>query len=827
MQPLPVDEVCADLCTRLRKQGAALLIAPPGSGKTTRVPGALIDAGLQGEVWVLQPRRLAARAAARRVAEERGSRLGGEVGYQVRQDKKAGKDTRIRFVTEGILLRRILADPFLEGVGAVVLDEFHERSLEADQCLCMLREIRETVREDLQVLVMSATLHAEPLLQYLAPCALVETRGSLHPVEVRYLPQAGREIDLLPAVRQALEESRGDLLVFLPGVREIERGQRQLAELARRQDLALLPLHGRLPAKAQDQAIRPGPRRKIVLSTNVAETSVTIDGVTAVVDAGLQRQLRHDSGRGMDRLETQRISQASAEQRRGRAGRTAPGICYRLWSPAEERGMLAFDLPEIRRLDLSGLCLAMRAFAGRDPAEIAWFEPPEASALQRADILLRLLGALQGQQVTGLGQQMLRHPLHPRLARLLEEGRRRDCAFAAAEAAALLAERDLQRGRGAAAELSHWRELLHEVEARGFDPALCRQLQVDPAAARAVVDLRRQLHPGGPEGGESDEALTLCLLAAYPDRVGGRCQETDEQGVMASGRGFRLEMREHHNLGRLFLCLQVRESPGRDTSRSLVSLALPIEEAWLETVFAGAVQEVDEVELDRKRGLVVAMRRRRFGQLVLEEKQAGAADPGAAAELLAAELAQDPWRYLGEQKELRAFLARLAWVHSQDPESSLPQLDDAALVGAARQLLPGCRRLSEVAGLPILDLLKAELGPAVLNQLERDAPASLRLPAGRRAQIDYQSGDQPFVAARIQELYGLSEVPRLAGGRVPLLLHLLGPNHRPVQVTSDLPSFWDNTYPGVRAELKRRYPKHSWPEDPRAASPESRPRRRR
>lgn len=841
LAPLPIDAVIPQLLAAVERCGAVVLTAPPGSGKTTRVPAALVDHGLDGEVWVLQPRRLAARAAARRVAFERNGRVGDEVGYQVRHDRQTSSGTRIRFVTEGVLLRKLLHDPFLPDVAAIVLDEFHERSLEADLTLAMLAEVRNTVREDLTVLVMSATLDPSPIVAFLEPCESVTAEGRLHDVHVEHVPVAramGRE-DLPQSVRSAvstaLDATTGDVLVFLPGVGEIQRSLSALEDSSRRAGVAVLPLHGQLSPREQDAAIVRGSSRKIVLATNVAETSITIEGVTAVVDSGLVRILRHDVGRGLDRLELQRISRASAEQRRGRAGRTGPGVCYRLWSVAEDRGLAPFEVPEIRRLDLAGVALQVRSFAARDPREFGWFEAPGAMALDLADDLLGMLGAVDARGITDVGKAMLRHPLHPRLARMMEEGSRRGCPHAAAEFAALLSERDLLSRRGDGrhrekpADLFALRSTLLELEDAGFSNATARSLGVDVRAARAVAKARDQIARGAEADREgiTQDDLTKTLLAGYPDRVSKRTSEHETEGVMATGRGFRLTMRDHEDLGELLLALQVRESGDRTQSRSLVDLACPLREDWLDDVFPGAIRDEETADFHGVRGTVTAVRRRWFGRLVLEERTGGRVDPDRVHDLLAAQLREDPWRYLGAQKDLRAFLCRLAWLREQLPEGNFPAITDSDIADAAVSLSAGMTRLSAIADVPVLDVLIHGLDREVQARLRTHAPERVTLPSGRQARIDYDSGPEPFVAARLQEFFGLRETPSLAGGRVPLLLHLLAPNHRPVQITRDLASFWANVYPGVRSELRRRYPKHAWPEDPIAAQPESRPRRRR
>ncbi|MCA8955616.1 MAG: ATP-dependent helicase HrpB [Planctomycetes bacterium] len=826
---MPIDRALPQLVAALREHRCGVVTAPPGSGKTTRVPPALVDSGLvDGEVWVLQPRRLAARASARRVAQERGGRVGGEVGYQVRHDKAVSAATRIRFVTEGILVRQLVRDPFLPGVGAVVLDEFHERSLESDLALAMLAEVRATVRDDLLLVVMSATLDADPVVEFLAPCPRIDAEGQAFAVDVEYLAERGNgPAGVRAAVSRALTDTPGDVLVFLPGVGEIHACADELHGAPSLRGVDVLPLHGSLTPEQQDQAIAVGPRRRVVLATNVAETSITIAGVTAVVDSGLARTLRHDPSRGLDRLELTHISRASAEQRRGRAGRTAPGVCYRLWSKAEDRGLAAFDLPEIRRLDLAGLALQVRAFARRDPAEFGWFEPPDEAALRAADDLLQLLGAVRDGAVTALGEAMLRYPLHPRLARMMEEGRRRGMERSAAELAALLAERDLQRGAQAAADPFAQCALLHELEQSGFRAGVARGLDVDTRAARAVAKARDQLARGATDRVEPDAAaLVKTMLAGFPDRVSFRDSALSADGVMASGRGCRLTMTDHENLGPLFLVLRVRDASTQKQPRALVSLACALQEEWLEEVFPGSLRDEERVELDAVRGAVVVRHRRCFGNLVLEQRVGGRPDPEQAAELLEAELRRDLWRHLGDQPELRELLARLAFVRRASPDSGIPDLGDAEVADAAAAACVGLTRLADVARAPIHDALLDALPGDARARLTRDAPVRVTLPSGRQAKVDYTSGPEPFVAARLQEFFGATTGPRLCSGRVPLLLHLLAPNHRPIQITSDLGSFWAQVYPRERGALRRRYPKHAWPDDPLTAAPESRPRRR-
>lgn len=832
--PLPIDGSLPAVLAALQRSKAALLMAPPGSGKTTRVPPAMLEAlAGGGEVVVLEPRRLAARAAAQRVAQELGCELGGLVGYQVRGDSKVSKQTRLRFVTEGVLVRQMVADPFLDGVAAVCLDEFHERHLEGDLALAMLQEARATVREDLQLCVMSATLDPAPLQAFLSGAEVVEADGRLHPVEVVHLPRV-RSDDLEVIVREqvdlALDETDGDVLVFLPGVGEISRCQQELQKLARRRLVEVLPLHGRLDLKEQARAIRPLDRRKVVLSTNVAESSLTIAGVTAVVDSGLARELRFDRGRGVDVLELGRVSRASATQRAGRAGRTGPGRCYRLWTAAEERGMRAHSLPDVQRVDLCGPALSVRAFAGRDPAEFGWFEAPPADALRRADDLLVMLGAISGGDgaLTARGRELLAMPLHPRLGATVTAGRELGCAAAAATAAVLLSDVDgLGRDR-AGADLHAAVEAFLLAEERGFPEHLCREFGSFPWAARALRQTRdRMLRRGERDhAGHRDAAqLNRCLLRGFPDRVVRRTPGAAADvrtGTMVGGRGVTLP--KVCDGEELVLALRLHEAGRQQRSQANLVAALSLQD--LEASDPDALESVVVAELDEPQGRVFAVRQQRYRGLPLRAARGGEAPLDEARELLVPVLARDPWRWLGEQKELRRLLGRMSWLRERAPDLDLPAFDDEVVARAALDLLSGTD-LKQLRDAKVKDVLFHQLTAQQQRTLKQAAPDRIELPTGRAAVVDYAAEAGPTVAARLQEFFGLPEVARLAGGKVPVVLQLLAPNHRPVQVTTDLASFWANVYPQVRKELSRRYPRHSWPDDPLAANPESRPKPRR
>jgi ATP-dependent helicase HrpB len=829
--PLPVDRVLPELVAALRGSGAVVVTAPPGTGKTTRVPPAILDALPDGEVWVLEPRRLAARAAARRVAGERGGEPGGEVGWRVRHERRVGPRTRLCFVTDGVLLRRLAGDPLLDGIAAVVLDEFHERHLEADLVLAMLAELRATVRPELQLVVMSATLAAGPLARFLG-AATIAIDATMHPVAVESpvgpdaRPLATRARDM---VVRALAATAGDLLVFLPGVREIEALRGELEPLARRERLLLLPLHGQLEPEQQDLAVLPQAQRKVVLATNIAESSLTIEGVTAVVDSGLARVLRHDHGRGLDVLRTEPISLASAEQRRGRAGRTGPGVCYRLWTLVEQRAMPAFDEPEIRRVDLAGAVLAVRAFAARDPRAFGWFEAPDEAALARADALLGQLEAVGADgRLTATGRELLELPLHPRLGRLLVEARRRGIGGAGALLAALLSERDVLRPDDHAPEqqldLLHRFELLVAAARDDFADATSRRLGLDPNAVRAVARAWRQIRSTNRLEPATTEALACCALAAFPDRVALRRGE--REAVLAGGAIVQLGTGPAAGAfaSDLWLAVDVQQSARGAQARTYVRAAVPLERDWLAAVHPALVTVRNEVEIDAARGRATAVRRTRYADLLLDERRGGDVDRHQARARLGELLARDPWRFLGGQKELRRLLARLAWLRAAAPELALPELDDAA-IGALAADLAGDTSLEPLRDADLLPLLRARYREP-LARLEREAPERITLPSGRSVPIDYGAEGGPAVAARLQEWFGVARVPQIANGRIALTVHLLAPNQRPVQITRDLGSFWQNVYPQVRSELMRRYPKHSWPEDPLRAPAERRPGRR-
>ncbi len=848
MNPLPIDSVLPE-CLEALRGGSLVVAAPPGSGKTTRLPAAIVESGLLGEshpaVVTLQPRRVAARAAARRVAAERGWTLGREVGYQVRFERRFVESTRLRFVTEGILTRQLLADPFLEGIGAVVLDEFHERSLDTDLALSLLREVRDEVRPDLKIVVMSATLDAGPVAEFLGGSPIVRAEGRMHPVSISHRPADSptRPETLVPIVRDWLEDPReaGHLLVFLPGMGEIRRALRAIEPIAEAAGALVFPLHGSLPAEEQDRALQPTDRRKIILSTNVAETSLTIEGVRTVVDTGLARLVRFDPERGVDRWSLERISRASAEQRAGRAGRTAPGRCIRLWSERDERAFPAFQEPEIRRVDLAGTLLALHSWGQNEPARFRWFDPPDAERLESAERVLVAIGAVEGgpPRITPLGRRILDLPVHPRLARLLLAAADAGRTAEGAAVAALLSEKDIRTrtvpefGRRdearpettASSDVLVRLDELAEAEAARFSPSL-RSRGIDPSAARAVAQLRSELLQrigrdrgrGASGRHDDDDEIRRWLLLAYPDRVVRR-RGADGTGVMVGGRGVRLDPRSVVRKAELYLALDAREDRRGGRREVHAAMASAIDPAWLQELCPEALRRESVTLFDPARGRVVGVLRVFYDDLVLGEVAMPAPDSESAARLLAEAVRDLDPNPVRDDPRVGEWLARLDLVRRAIPELNWPD-DETLIARLLEQACHGKTSVDQIERSNLVPLLESQLDRNQARELREGTPESLVLPGGRRARVVYEAGRPPVLAARLQDLFGWKETPKLARGRVPVLLHILGPNHRPVQVTDDLHSFWTTTYFQVRKDLRGRYPRHRWPDAPLDAQPQ-------
>ncbi len=819
---LPIEQVLPSLRDALASGRGAVLQAPPGAGKTTGVPLALL-----GEPWLggrgivmLEPRRLAARAAARRMATLLGERPGETVGYRVRHESVVGPRTRILVVTEGVLTRMLQSDPALERFGLVVFDEFHERSIHADLGLALTIHSRSLLREDLRILVMSATLEGGPVSTLLGGVPVVTSEGRSHAVEVRHRSRrAGAKLEsqVAAVVREALEADQGDVLVFLPGAGEIRRVAALLGEV----DADVIPLHGNLPPEQQDRAILPSPpgARKVVLATSIAETSLTIEGVGVVVDSGLSRVPRYSPRTGMTRLATVRVSLASAEQRRGRAGRLAPGVGYRLWSLQEHAALPARSSPEILEADLAPLALDLAAVGVPDPSELRWLDPPPAAAFAQARSLLVQLGALDASgRLTRHGAAMARLALHPRLSHMVMKATELQERALACELAALLTERDLLRRMEGVpeAEIRTRLDLLRGTVVRGdVDREALRRARAEAAACRRA---------GAGQGVGSDGNVGGLLSMAYPDRVAQRRQGTSGRFLLRNGLGVFLDPQSLSAEEYLVAC----ELEGRGPeSRILLAASIGLEE--IRTLFANDIEKEEVVEWDRETRAVLARRRERLGAIVLRETAISRPDPMRVAEALFQGVRSEGLDVLPWSEGARRTRERISFVRSL--ERNWPDVSDAALGETLEQWLGsrvrGASKLSDLGQVDLaaalLDLLSWEQRAA----LDRLAPTHLVVPSGSRLSVDYRDPAQPVLAVRLQEMFGQTETPRVGGGKIPLTLHLLSPAGRPVQVTRDLAGFWRTTYFDVRKDLKGRYPKHPWPDDPLIAEPTRRVRKAR
>ena len=829
---LPIEAALPALRAELAGRDAVVLTAPPGAGKSTVVPLVLLqESWARGKrIVMLEPRRLAARAVAERMARTLGEAVGRTVGYRMRRDTRVSADTRLEVLTEGVLVRMLQSDPALEDVAAVLFDEFHERSLQADLALALALDAREALGTPVKFLVMSATLEADGVAELLGGAPIVRAVGRAFPVETRYagsgappLPErlprgaANPEQSAARLVLRALGETHGDVLVFLPGAREIRRVAALLEDAGA--SAHIFPLYGDLPAEAQVAALAPVPgARRVVLATNIAETSLTLEGVRVVVDCGLVRRLRFDPNTGMSRLELERISRASAEQRQGRAGRLEAGVCYRLWSEAAHRALAPFTPAEILEADLAPLALELAQWGARDAAALKWLDPPPPALLASARDLLGRLGALDAEQrITAHGRAMARLPVHPRLAHMLLRARELGAVPLAADLAALLAERDLLRGLagGRDADIRTRLEIL-----RGEH----RSSEADRAAVMAARAQAREYTRllGGPRPGSGSRAVSegALLALAFPDRIGALRPGGEGRYTLANGRGAHFPQAQ--SLSRQALIVAVNLDDRERDARIL--LAAPLQRDALEAVMPGTLQWHETIEWSRREAAVVARRELRFGQLLLEahplaEVPAGRAHEAMLAGVRALGIDTLPWN-----RDTRELQARCALVRSLGgPLAAWPDLGDAALAQSIdtwlAPWLEGMTRREHLARLPLGEALRARLGWQRQRELDVLAPTHLVVPSGSRIHIDYLDESAPVVEVRLQEVFGLAETPRLAGARVPVTFKLLSPARRPVQVTRDLESFWKRGYAEVRKDLRGRYPKHHWPDDPLTAEP--------
>ncbi|WOH65915.1 ATP-dependent helicase HrpB [Bradyrhizobium sp. BWA-3-5] len=809
--PLPIDAVLDELDRTLAASNTAVLVAPPGAGKTTRVPLALLDAPwLKGKkIIMLEPRRIAARASAERMARTLGERAGETVGYRVRFGSKISRATRIEVVTEGIFPRQILDDPELNGVAAVLFDEFHERSLDADLGLALARDAQTGLREDLRILVMSATLDGARVGKLLGDAPVIASEGRAFPVETRYL---GRKMDapierqMADAIATALRADPGSVLAFLPGAAEIRRTQNFLAERVHDASIEIVPLFGALEASVQDRAIAPAPRgsRKVVLATSIAETSLTIEGVRIVVDCGLARVPRYEPDIGLTRLETVRASRAAVDQRRGRAGRTEPGVCYRLWDEPQTVSLAAYTQPEILSADLSSLVLDLAQWGVRDPSALAFLDPPPAPALKEANSLLRELGALDPDgRITAEGQSLRALALPPRLARMIVDSHRLGAGEEAAEIAAILTERGLG---GDSVDLDHRLDQFR----RDRSPRASSARSLAQRWAQQVATAE------APSVEYTSPSTGIMLALAFPDRVARN--RGNGSFVLANGRGAAVE--QTSSLARAPY-IAVGELTGT-AAQGRILLAAPIAQADIETRFADQIEDAVEISFDRGAMALRGRRKRTLHAITLSEAPV-ALSPSAetarifAAGLVAAGLDKLPW-----SKALKQWRDRVMFLRKAEGDS-WPDLSDAALAAEAENwLVPALydkTALKELSAGDLSDALMALLPWELRARLEREAPTHFEAPTGTMLAIDYEAAQGPTIAVRLQELFGLNTHPSIARGAVPLVLELLSPAQRPVQVTRDLPGFWRGSYAAVRSDLRGRYPRHPWPEDPASALP--------
>lgn len=809
---LPIDAALPQIAFALRDHRSVVIQAPTGSGKTTRVAPALLRNGLLGEgmLLLLQPRRVAARACARMMASQLGESVGETVGYQIRFEKLAGPKTRILVVTEGILTRMLMGDPLLEGVSCVVLDEFHERSIHTDLALAMLRELQ-SLRDDLRVAVMSATLDAEPVARFLGDCPVITAEGRLFPLRISHLePKPGTRLEEQVALGLRRlwadpEDDGGHVLVFLPGAGEIRRTQEFLS--SRDWDAELVPLHGSLSAREQDLALTASKRRRIILATNIAETSLTIEGVTAVVDTGYQKLALFDAGRATDRLDRVRISAASATQRAGRAGRTAPGRVVRLWSEQTQVMLAPQETPEIRRTDLTPMLLCVLQFHGPDLTSFPFFERPPTDALETAARILRMLGAVDVDgRLNRLGQRLADLPLHPRLAAILERAAAGGWQRQAATVCALLEER-APRGE---VDLQRQYETYLDRDDRLWDPRArtaiaAAERQLERRVASLWPTARRQ------QGRLPAQVLAELMLAGYPDRL---CRaRAAGQGLMVGGRGVVHELRGTDPA--YFLALELVER-GSDRTAAKADRILPVNLAEIQAVLKP--QERVGVVFDEERGAANGVRRLFHQDLLLQEKPAQNVPARDLEQALAEYTAANFAKCFQPDEEALSLLYRIRFAAHHLGEESWPKLDEDGLIALLPQLCVGKRKLEELRRLDWRAALLDCLSWPQRQMLDREVPERLTVPSGSQIRIDYGAAftdaGYPVLAVRLQEVFGLADTPRVARGRVPLLFHLLAPNMRPAQVTRDLRNFWNTTYAEVRKELRQRYPKHSWPDDP-------------
>ena len=842
-KPYPIDEILPRIKDTVLASPSAVLQAPPGSGKTTRTPLALLELipPQKGRILMLEPRRIAAVSAARWMAKTLGEEIGGTMGYSIRFESRVSEKTRIEVVTEGILTRRIQTDPGLEGVAMVIFDEFHERSLQADLALALCLDIRRAIRKDLKILVMSATLDCGPVASLLDGAPVISSAGEAFPVEERYRPdEQDRPLQarITATVLTALRETSGDILVFLPGGGEIRACCESLRATLQGKagGISIHPLYGDLPFEEQERAILPSAKRKIALATNIAETSLTIEGVKVVIDSGLTRRLQHDPATGMNRLVTVAVSKAAAAQRKGRAGRLGPGVCYRLYSRHAFQGMIPFTPPEMLLADLSPLILELAAWGVKDSTELSWLDPPPKAAWESGRRLLMHLGALDPNgSVTPVGRSMARLPLHPRLGRLSQRAAELGCLRLGADLAAILSERDILRreasgfmAHGEGSDLGGRLDLLRRWRKQKEAPG-----GIDPWALRAVdrasQQLLRLMAEGDSRACREEQGTTIprLLLSAFPDRIAKRREEGDGRFILCQGRGVRLPSTSRLTKSPFIIAAHVDAG---EKAEGMVHLAEPVAEDLLREELSESIESIRRVEWDKREGRIIATLEEKLGALQLSAKPFAPKEEEVAP--LLCEAVRSGSARIVFSEEARQLQGRVRLMKRPFPTENWPDLSETRLLSAPEEwLMPwlkGIRTREQLATLDLLPPLRARLSWEQQRLLIERAPASLLVPSGHRVPLDYASGDIPILAVKLQEMFGLADTPKITGGRVKVLLHLLSPARKPVQVTQDLKGFWNSGYRQVKKELKGRYPKHPWPDDPWKAVPtrQAKPRKR-
>ena len=833
-EPLPVDDILMDIAQSVARCPITIVEAPPGSGKTTRVPAYLMRHGSSqsGRIVLLQPRRIAAISVANRIASEVGCKLGNQVGYAVRFDSRSSSKTQLLVATEGILRRQLSDDISLADIGMVVFDEFHERSLDSDLLLAMCRHLQRTIRPDLRIVIMSATIASADLKSRFKEANDLRTEGRSYPVTVQYKPLNPR--DRLPdamakLTAEAVERTDGDVLVFLPGKGEIFQTHRALQTIRLSSEIEVLPLFGSMPLEQQSHVVNPSPRRRVILATNIAETSLTIPGIRTVIDSGLARVMRFDSGTGLDRLELERICQASADQRAGRAGRVAAGLAIRAWSEASQKSRPQFLEPELYRVDFSSALLQLYQWDEPSVEQLPWLDLPRAETLESAQLLLCRLGAINSQRLTSIGRSMAALPLHPRLARLVVQADLLDCVKAGAAAAALLSERDpfIDSNRAGKTGLGsspvrRWQcdvcerlEAIDRFEETGNPNTVFGEIHRN--SIEQLHKIRDQiLNSFGSNTAAHDRidwqadktvtSMRKSFLTAFPDRLAKRRDIGKDRGLLVGGKGVRLTGDSGVVQSEFFICLDV-DGAGVDAK---VRKATAIERDWL----AGEnLRVVDELFYSPTHAAVQCRRRTYWLDLCLEEATAAIADKAAASEILST-AAKANWHrsFPSDHRELNNLLGRVRLLIEHQPELELPPLE-TLLHQACDQICLTATNLDTVKSANWIDYIRGLLNQGQITALNRDTPAKVKIAGNREMSIDY-SQPQPVLAIKIQDAFGMKQSPKICNQRVSVLLHLLAPNMRPQQITDDLESFWKNGYPVIRKELKRRYSKHAWPEDP-------------